>query len=297
MSFCVKAPYAFLSPLPTAMQAMATGAFSAAVSPCPFQIVGPSAATCGAAAALKRSAARFAPLCETSAAALDRKIKEILLREPFIIDEQGRPTMIAEPSEEQMILLAGNKLRFPRLEAIHRLLCKGRDPGDLTAIDNGPGDIPNLACALGRMGTRVTVKEPSHVRARDHFRLIDKVMPEIAHLITHAVDLDEIDTPGSADIVYWTNPTPCMLSRDALSDEGKTRLFFGDLEEYLGRDVSAGGFLVIQADSVVIQDIDFDPYAWEEITRVSMGVEPIAGLVMSTNHFQYENRLIVLRRR
>ncbi len=290
MSFCVKAPYAFPSPLPTAVQNMATGAFSAAVSPCPFQIVDPSASTCGAAAALKRNAARFAPPCETSAAALDRKIKKILLREPFIIDERGRPTMIAEPSEEQITLLAGDKLRFPRMEAIHRLLCKGRDPGDFTAIDNGPGDIPNLACVLGRMGTRVTVKEPSHVRARDHFRLIDKVMPEIAHLITHAVELDEIDRPGSADIVYWTNPTPCMLSRDALSDEG-------NLEEYLGRDVSAGGFLVIQTDSAVIQGIDFDPYAWEEITRVSMGVEPIAGLVMSTNHFQYENRLIVLRRR
>ncbi len=66
----------------------------------------------------------------------------------------------------------------------------------------------------------------------------------------------EINDPTPAAVVYWAHPAqlsdvPLKMSR----------------EEYLGRDVAKGGYLVLQTDLARFQRLNFDPDQWDPVYR------------------------------
>ena len=283
------------------MQVLSTPATTFRLVNRPFRSVQPQRPFKGnETAALARRAAAFAPLCEATAPELDKGIQRILERKPLLLDERGRPIMRAQPSEEQVHVLDKGELSFPRIEAIHRLLCGGRNPRHVKAIDNGPGPYPTLSCVLAMMGSSVVVKETSPYSAEEHLKIIERTMPKIASRVKHLVRRDDVEKRSPADIVYWTNPDPYMLVSDLIAEEfGSDAINDRELTAYMGRDVAHGGFLVVQTDSS-IRRLEWDQYVWEEITRLSMNcddVKNIAGLVVPTNFYNKDNSLIVLRRR
>jgi len=297
----IRPPYRFVPPSAATIQSLPTLATTFRPVNCPFRSVQSQRPFKGdEAAALARRAAAFAPLSEATAPELNKGIRRILERKPLLLDEKGRPIMRAQPSEEQVHLLSKGEFSFPRIEAIHRLLCGGRDPRHVKAIDNGPGSHPILSCVLARMGSSVVVKETAPARAELHVAAIERTIPRTASRVSHLVRSSDVDKLSFADIVYWTNPDPWMLIADDIAEDfGTDAIDFGELAAYMGRDVTNGGFLVVQTDSYSVK-LEWDRYIWEEITRLSMNcddVKNITGLVVPTNFYDKGNSLIVLRRR
>lgn len=191
------------------------------------------------------------------AASMDLAIHQLLRDIPGLHNTMGpagnhRPLRIDS--------LARGESRNRRLEVLHRLLASGRDPAEVEAVENGPGVLVDIAVSVARMGTRVRIKEPDALAGALFMMLAESELPASLRDRLHMVSPREINAPSPADIVYWANPTPLFLDR--LASIGS--------QEYLGRDVKAGGYLVIQTDHLPSERVhgglpQLDPAHWRKI--------------------------------
>lgn len=155
--------------------------------------------------------------------------------------------------------MASGKLRHRRLEILHRLLAAGRSPAGIHAIDNGPGALIEVAATLAGQGSSVMVKEPGP-EVSTHHRLLRKYFPaELQGRIRYARP-EDLDAETRADIVYWTNPSTFYLGKPTSGRDG----------DYFGRDVSPGGFLVLQTDhhfgsQKSFRRLEMNPEFWEMV--------------------------------
>ncbi|MFO1464686.1 MAG: ATP-binding protein [bacterium] len=169
------------------------------------------------------------------AASMDLAIRQMLRDLPGIRNSLSLSPFVVTSWIEA---LANGNIRNRRLEALHRLLSGGRNPSELEVVENGPGVLLDIATSLARLGSRVRVKESDGFSGTIYQLTLEDVLP---HSLLERIRMDspdKLNEPSPADLSYWANPAPSFLARLANSNA----------EEYLGRDVRPGGFLVIQTD-------------------------------------------------
>jgi hypothetical protein len=174
-----------------------------------------------------------------AAGSMDLAIRQMLEEIP---PPQAMLTNLPGQDEPSALLMRG-EFRHRRLEALHRLLSGERDLRSLRVVDNGPGPLIDLAFTLAQLGTFVTVKEPgADERETGEFILSfmgpDPETPE--GILIEYLPAERIDEPTPSAIVYWSNPDPRSFKKPPSFS----------LQDYIGRDVAPGGYLVIQNDHV-----------------------------------------------
>jgi hypothetical protein len=238
----------------------------------------------------------FAEACASEDAGADAAVREppgVLgraieqaLEAPMAVDERGRESRRMEfraGDDRSVRRQIEGGVRFPRLAALHRLLCGGKDPAQAFAIENGAGCLVQTTAALRMLGTRVLVKEFEGPAFRLFDRGVERLFPTaLREGLAYAVGKPSIDWPIPADIAYWVHPEPGLFC-----DRDRTSIV-----DHLGRDVVAGGFLAIQSDILRRRNFQPDPARWEEIF-----FRLIDGLVFPTTIWDMDAALIVLRRR
>ncbi|MDO8526383.1 MAG: hypothetical protein Q7T03_01705 [Deltaproteobacteria bacterium] len=136
------------------------------------------------------------------------------------------------------------EMRFPRLEALHTLLRGTSDASSVRVVDNGSGSDLNLGLVLAAAGYTVWDKEPGGIAITRQVTL-KMHAPKILQEKIHPVPRDEIDQVHPSQLVFWSNPDELIQWPQEQS-----------LESYMGRDVEAGGYLVIQTDHLPYPYID-----------------------------------------
>ena len=275
-----------IQPLPT------TGVPQPAISPCAGMqravagdIVAPPAVlpSLEEAVSLAHNARRFAESPRRSDDDITRAVDALLREAPFALMDDGRelPALVAagmvrHRSRESMESVLNKRLRFLRLESLHRLLCGDMSPSAVVTVENGPGEMLHTARVLALLGSCVAIKEPDEVLRKAHHEgsAVSMKSPEDSR--DRIIYFEDIATPLHADVVYWIAPSPVMQLPKSWcsSDGGESRTFDEALSEYLGRDVRIGGHLVIQTDSGAYADLPFDARHWKETCR-RMIMEPV----------------------
>ncbi|MFO1463347.1 MAG: ATP-binding protein [bacterium] len=175
--------------------------------------------------------------------------------EPFLHEELGETG-----HRTRLQALKAGSLRHRRLEILHRLLAAGRPVEDLQTIENGPGTMVDTAWTLLRLGSPLQLKEPELSSVGWHFRSLRRLATPAELERVQYFRSEQIDHSAPSDIVYWPNPDPNRL---VVPKETA-------IEDYLGRDVRPGGFLVIQSDHHLgafsqLRALELNPLAWEKI--------------------------------
>ncbi|MBN1282311.1 MAG: hypothetical protein JXA24_00880 [Proteobacteria bacterium] len=177
-------------------------------------------------------------------------------------------------------------LHFSRFESIHRRLCLACRREDPMAVENGPGLFPYNAAAMMELGCRVTIKESDPGLRKKHLQHIAKHYAGEMQGGRIEYMADEED-PVRADISYWASPTPGILRR----------LGANIALDYLGRDVAAGGFLVVQSDSDSYDRLFMNVGRWELVhSSVLNGNSGTKGLVLTTYFDSLAHSFKVYRR-
>ncbi len=211
------------------------------------------------------------------------EVLEVLRKNPPLTSASDSDYFDMEPGYDSIVAYLRGRLRYPRLEALHRLLCGAGGPGDIQAIDNGPNLMPHLAIVLASLGSCALVKELRWAARAHHSMIVTDEAPlEISARIFYAMGGMAIYRPNSADIVYWTNPDP-QVARDG---------------ENLGRDVAPGGYLVVQSDTEAFGRALFDPDKWQPVFDATLiNYNGFSGIVIPTIMLSYTNFLAIYRRR
>ncbi|MBI4238691.1 MAG: hypothetical protein HY696_09795 [Deltaproteobacteria bacterium] len=176
------------------------------------------------------------------AAAMDLAVPQLLREIPTGVPEHyardwpmdgGRSR--ADPHR---LLLAG-RLRYRRLELLHRLLSGAAGPTQVSAVENAPGTMADTAIVLSQLGTAVVIKEPEGLGLQNHQHAFHYHVPaDVRARVRYVSDWEAIHAATPCRVVYWSHPD----WQDLVLPAGI------GLAEYVGRDVAPGGYVVIETD-------------------------------------------------
>jgi hypothetical protein len=266
----------FVSNIPPAMPASDRSALGGLPSD------GGDASEANAAPEIDPRAARFAGELEDAGNPLGAEIHRILTREPMIATESGVSLRVNRFSNfDQMLeLYFAHSLRFPRMEALHRLLCGSCGPEQTRAVEKRPRGLAHVSAVFASMGSDVTLWKPDAVFFEIFKDSVRRLFPsEVANRLTRAERPSGLERTIRASIAYWINP-----EHGAAAD---------------GMDDEADDFRVIQSDVLRPSNFQPDPARWEQIYFATM--EPSLGtdgIVFPTDtYYDVVNALIVHRRR
>lgn len=156
-----------------------------------------------------------------------------------------------KPSLFKEVLNWSNYLySFNRFRVLHRLLSGSLGPKNIVAVDNGPGAFPETALIMAESGTRVFVKEAwlerSWTRDRERYNTGVNEAEETIRDRIYRLPIEGTGRSTPAHIAYWTSPRPPGPFPPNVNPE----TFITDphkIGRYMGNDVEAGGYLVIQS--------------------------------------------------
>jgi len=221
-------------------------------------------------------------------------IRQIISSEPMLTAADSFSSQMHESKHEHVKMYAAGELHYPRLKGLHSLLCRGRSPHEITAVENGCGANPHLTMALTSMGTKVFVIEPDDFMIGTHFGHSRRYLP--AEWISRMVYIFDDESVIPADIVYWINPTPSMF-RHLSYHSGRTPRNLGILVDYMGRNVVRGGFLVLQTPEALYHDLYFDHSKWIPLFDSANNVlDEIDGIAFPTDLPYDQTYLRIFRR-
>jgi hypothetical protein len=186
--------------------------------------------------------------------------QQIIERISKLVTGMRHPKRLAER------FLIKNMISFGRLNLMHQLLCGNKGVNLSQAIDNACGSSMDVMLSLAMLGSEVIAKDPDSMWGSERF-LKRLVPPDTRQRIQLQYKLDQVNEASPGRVVYWTHP-----------DENLKPPANMTLEEYMGRDVEPGGYLVIQTDhptdfmGIPVPDrrehflhLKFDSQKWERI--------------------------------
>lgn len=221
-------------------------------------------------------------------------IRHIISSKPMLATADFFSTLMHESEYEHVRKYAAGELLYPRLEALHSLLCRGHSPYEITAVENGCGCNPHLTMVLAAMGTRVFLKEPDDSMVGSHIRSAERHLPP--DWVSRMTYLSEDESSMPANIVYWINPSPSMFQH-LLYPSRRTLRNMDILVDYMGRDVAVGGFLVLQTPEMLYHDLYFDHSKWIPLFDSANNIDDeIEGIAFPTDLPRDNNYLRIFRR-
>ncbi len=253
---------------------------------------------------LAHQAIRFAAPRDPQLLKLERHIQRSLQNEPYlegsVVQEAfGYPSSAASENLKRMVrLYLDRTFTLPRLETILFSLIQAlpEDTGKLTYVENGPGAMFFTSLLLAEFGQEVIIKEPQRACQRAWSQALAEWFPqELAKRIRLLPTIEEIEEPTSAEISIWSHPNPYMMTGSGAMPRTTDA---DDPTEYLGRDVKPGGFLVLQTDAQIYQELQFPRKEWDVVydTPTRVGSWP-NDFVLPTEYYSFPAALRVLRRR
>lgn len=177
------------------------------------------------------------------AAAMDLAVPQLLRAIPTGIPEhysRDWPRDAGDHRIEPARLLLDGRLRYLRLEILHRLLSGVAGPAGITAVENAAGSEAGVAITLARLGTTVVIKEPAGLGLHNHqdtmrYHALEALRARVAY-VTEWEQIHAADPQHR--VVYWSHPN----WQDLVLPSG-----YG-LMAYFGRDVAPGGYVVVETD-------------------------------------------------
>jgi hypothetical protein len=240
-------------------------------------------------ASLERSAARFVVVSENDNAPRAADVERILREKSMIVTTEGAPLSRVSDEPDAVTNYVDGNIHLPRLEALHRLLCGEKGPGNARAIEVSSAIIPLVSVVLASMGTEVTFTHEDRPVINTHRRLSSMSVPEylrrrIGYQYGHMRSASSLDV----DIAYYSDPS-FRTYREAF--RGLNTL------DIMGSEVRPGSYLVIQSILPKFHDIQFDNVRWEQICSFLMARESdLDGLVLPTVFSSLDSALNIYRR-
>jgi len=231
-----------------------------------------------------------------------------LLDEGFVVPAASMSEAVREVIENVRSIryVEDYRHQYPGMELVMRLLAGSKGPEASFVVENGPDQNSMPAIALLSMGFAVLLKDPIPLvpysladryddlvrgvvvpddmpaeayimemvedRKRDWMdRIVGEIPESVVQNVGFAPDSESVNIDTPADVVLWTNPYIVGEIPDGMT-----------LEEYMGRDVKKGKYLVVQADIETYHNLIMDPKKWESVYYGDISNSPLGSYLIPT---------------